>query len=71
MATIITHEKIEYRPNDKDDRQSETIQKGRTNNIIRIEAIRKRQIEGLSEVIGKIDFALTRAINKDRKNKRR
>jgi hypothetical protein len=63
-------EPTEYRKLSKRDHATDTVKTGNTRNIILIEAIREKQMNVISGIIGTVDFRSERKSSKNRKNKR-
>jgi hypothetical protein len=69
-VTTIIHQTTEYRKLSKRDHATDTVKTGNTRNIILIEAIRAKQINEMSNIIGVVDFRSERKTAKNRKGKR-
>ena len=60
----------EYRKDYERDHRCDSICKGNSSTIIKIEAIRTKQMNEINKAIGTIDFRNERVNTKNRKNKR-
>jgi len=70
IKMIITREEKTIRPDFIRDHKAIQIKRGNSSAIIKIEAIRTKQMNEINKAIGVIDFRNERKVNKNRKGKR-
>ena len=70
IKMYITPISKEYRKDYERDHRCDSICKGNSSTIIKIEAIRTKQMNEINKAIGVIDFRNERKVNKNRKGKR-